>query len=488
MKNAGDSVNEAGGAGPEESRESTKESISAIQENLEAIVVAVILALIIRHFAMEAFVIPTGSMAPTLLGQHHVVRNEKTGRSFAVDQVPGGGFTARDPLTGDRISVDSSFSEDHAVWTRDILMRRTPLHGGNKILVNKLVYRFGEPERWDVIVFKYPQDPTRNFIKRLVGLSGETLSIKYGDVFINGKREVKPDDVQRELWFPVYDQNIPVRPEDPALWDPDSKGRWGLRRRGTGGEAMIKDLGLGSIGANAFIAAKGPRRTRMRLDRRLDDYYAYNPVSRTDKGSSSSGERTVADLRIDATVTAPAEGGPVQLGLKENGQSLVLTLPCGGGEATLERVGEGPLGAVRKVLSGVSLEPGRAVPVSLQWFDRRAIVTVDGAEVLRWDDPSEKTSLLNSGVWIEAPKQGAAFENVAVYRDIVYYAQEFRGKDVIVDQSIPQIEIPEGAFFAMGDNAPNSSDGRVWGYVRRGHMVGRAFVVFWPPTEIRLIR
>ena len=41
---------------------------------------------------------------------------------------------------------------------------------------------------------------------------------------------------------------------------------------------------------------------------------------------------------------------------------------------------------------------------------------------------------------------------------------------------------------ALGDNCPNSSDGRRWGFVREGHLVGRAFIVFWPPLAIRLIR
>ena len=99
------------------------------RENLEAIVVAVIMALVIRHFCVEAFKIPTSSMEPTLFGNH-----------------PAEGIN------------------------------------GDRILVNKFVYKFQDPKRWDVIVFKYPLDKTKNCIKRLVGLPGDEIKIWGGNI------------------------------------------------------------------------------------------------------------------------------------------------------------------------------------------------------------------------------------------------------------------------------------------------------------------
>ena len=52
------------------------------------------------------------------------------------------------------------------------------------------------------------------------------------------------------------------------------------------------------------------------------------------------------------------------------------------------------------------------------------------------------------------------------------------------------VKVPEQAYFAMGDNSPNSEDGRSWGFVPQGNMIGRAFMVFWPirPFEVKFIR
>ncbi|MBU1862796.1 MAG: signal peptidase I [Candidatus Omnitrophica bacterium] len=97
-----------------------------VKEWVEPFLIALILALFIRTFFVQAFKIPTGSMRETLL--------EK-----------------------------------------------------DRILVNKLVYRFRDPERGEIIVFKYPVDRKRDFIKRLIAVGGETVEIKDGDIYINGK-------------------------------------------------------------------------------------------------------------------------------------------------------------------------------------------------------------------------------------------------------------------------------------------------------------
>ena len=98
---------------------------SAFREYAEALIIAVLLALVIRTFVVQAFKIPSGSMLPTLqIGDH--------------------------------------------------------------ILVNKFLYYFTPIKRDDVIVFKFPQDESRDFIKRVIGLPGETLEIRGRQVFING--------------------------------------------------------------------------------------------------------------------------------------------------------------------------------------------------------------------------------------------------------------------------------------------------------------
>lgn len=69
---------------------------------------------------------------------------------------------------------------------------RPVLVEGDRIFVDKITYRFREPKRGDIVVFKYPLDRKKDFVKRLVGLSGETLEIREGQVFINGEKLSRP--------------------------------------------------------------------------------------------------------------------------------------------------------------------------------------------------------------------------------------------------------------------------------------------------------
>ena len=64
----------------------------------------------------------------------------------------------------------------------DIVQRRTS-YNGDRILVNKYIYTVSDPERWDVVVFKFPGNAQMNYIKRLVGLPGETIRVYQGDLF-----------------------------------------------------------------------------------------------------------------------------------------------------------------------------------------------------------------------------------------------------------------------------------------------------------------
>ncbi len=66
------------------------------------------------------------------------------------------------------------------------------LHHGEFVIVSKLNYRFGEPERGDIVVFDYPRNVNQEYIKRVVGLPGDEVVIEDGEVFLNGSRITEP--------------------------------------------------------------------------------------------------------------------------------------------------------------------------------------------------------------------------------------------------------------------------------------------------------
>lgn len=146
------------------------------RETIESIVVAVILAFLFRAFVAEAFVIPTGSMAPTLQGRHMDVTCVKCGypyRTGASIENDGGDQVVATTCPICRYTMDLNKSADPNQQS----------FNGDRILVSKFAYEVGDPQRWDVIVFKYPGNAKQNYIKRLVGLPRETLRVLHGDLF-----------------------------------------------------------------------------------------------------------------------------------------------------------------------------------------------------------------------------------------------------------------------------------------------------------------
>jgi signal peptidase I len=110
-----------------------------LRENIEAILVAVVLALFIRSFVVQAFKIPSGSMKNTL-------------------------------LVGDHILVNKF------------------IYGVKFPFVDTTIIPLEDPKRGDIIVFRFPEDPSKDFIKRVVGIAGDTIEIRNKKLFVNGQR------------------------------------------------------------------------------------------------------------------------------------------------------------------------------------------------------------------------------------------------------------------------------------------------------------
>ena len=145
------------------------------RETVEAIVVAFILALVVRGFEAQAFVIPTGSMAPTLMGRHKEVTCPQCGFVYAVN-------ASEEVEAAGRIPARVYVRPLRQLPVPGRRLDEAPSFKGDRILVMKFPYDLpflpgsGPPERWDVVVFRYPEEPEVSYIKRLVGPAGRDAS------------------------------------------------------------------------------------------------------------------------------------------------------------------------------------------------------------------------------------------------------------------------------------------------------------------------
>ncbi len=174
-------------------KETPKEEVAVstfqqIRDICESLVVALFLAFLFKTFEAEAFVIPTGSMAPTLKGRHKdVVCDEckfrfQTSASEEVDSATNR-RNGRHVVAGTCPQCGNTqyFGDETPETGSD---KVAPSYTGDRILVSKIAFDQRELKRFDVSVFRAPAEPKVNFIKRIVGFPNERLRVQYGDLFV----------------------------------------------------------------------------------------------------------------------------------------------------------------------------------------------------------------------------------------------------------------------------------------------------------------
>jgi signal peptidase I len=491
----------------------------SLKETIEAIVIAFVLAFVFRAFVVEAFVIPTGSMAPTLLGAHVSMIDPQTGYKFKVGPwtpIQEGSMTPA-PQQAPRDFVSPMGAGAFQSPTRRI-------EAGDRILVLKYLYGVTDPRRWDVVVFKNPETPTQNYIKRLVGLPNENLRIIRGNVYTQPHApsskiaaawhvQVKPDRVQQAVWQPVYhSQFVPLRPDDVNWRSP-----WRHH-----GNATPLHLGrafdvTGSATLTFDYQALGERFEK--------DFYPYNDTSRyhAARGGLSVPAFTIEDLRVAVGVRPETDDG-VDVTLEQLGELIeiraVVTVE---GEPALYVRPAGTEGEWVRVAGqsrhdSVRWRGGHTTRLELWHVDHRISLWADGQRLLSYDVPvvSPGGSAPDAPVFVSmdrmledqlrglperAPRVGIATQGAARLSELdldrdLYYTPGQVGSNQFGTRS--DAFIGPDQFYCLGDNSPHSKDSRMWeavhpsirderqlpdqpvGLVPRRLMIGRAFFVYFP--------
>lgn len=511
------------------------------RDTVEAIVVAFILALVVRGFEAQAFVIPTGSMAPTLMGRHKEVACPQCGFVYAVNasgEVETSVHRNQDVESG--ICVNCRYLNPS--------LGEAPSFKGDRILVMMFPYDLpflpgsGPPERWDVVVFRYPEEPEVSYIKRLVGLPGETIRIAHGDIYVRppGGTEFalarKPLKHQSAMQIMVYDDRYRPRAltdlPEWTRWRPDAgwnsmsrtDSRYRAEATGEGwSELRYNNLVPDPDQWGAILEGRDlPHPPRPTL---ITDFYSYNTnLPNFDRLGPWMQSDWVGDLTLGTVIDVQQvnPGGSIRWELVEAGVPHRCTIDLTTGVATFTR-GDEVIGQGDTVIKG----KGR-YRVEFGNVDDRMTLVVDGRAVgapgFAFETgeanpiPTEK-DLAPAAMAVRNATVEAS--DLVLKRDI-YYTQRpgEHDYDQVWDEHQPtsptelfdflgdpsrfpkmgrvrfrDYDVAPDRYFMLGDNSPSSSDSRRWGTrdvawddsgerrsweVPRQFLTGKAFYIYWP--------
>ena len=475
-----------------------KDRAAEVASTLEWLITAFILAFVFRAFAVEAFRIPTGSMADTLMGAHLHLRCLQCGYEYEH------GYVEAQDLPAGRTVPRESQTRCPSCGFYNPLIAGTPISSGDRILVLKWIYQFSEPRRWDVVVFKNPENPSENYIKRLVALPDEQVEIIDGDIYIDGQIARKPPEVQKELWMPVHDfDHQPVNPKQLGAfngrpWTPPfnlDASAWKIS--GDNPTELVLDSPADQVNTLTYGA---PSANDFRV------IHAYNPfypvfVQQAPQCSDLMVRFCVKPKSIDHSLRAL---GRIGITLNKYGVDYRAWWDMTACKMVIARVDNGQETVLKETTAlgrehGMSLIPQWATMlVKFAVVDHQLLFEFDGTE-LQVDLGAAPTALTRSEAKPRVDIFGAGamtLSHIAIFRDTYYTSTDpSTNAPLRASEKGGPFRLGRGEYFLCGDNSPFSKDSRFWerpkyaskgteapraGVVPRSYLVGKAIFVYWP--------
>lgn len=473
----------AGASAPRVRRAGESGGETNVKETVESILVAFILAFMFRAFIVEAFVIPTGSMAPTLLGAHLNYICEDCGYEFEVNYqsseadeddiaIPA---TARLRVPQRDRAGNPVFDKTYRVHCPSCGFRvprfnpvnpanaatSPPVHYGDRILVLKYLYLLQEPQRWDVVVFKSPyqkdkHDYQQNYIKRLIATAGESVMILDGDVYVSTKGKAstpedfvvqpKPRWAQEALWRLVHDAdyqprgaprtvmsaaNQPVAVDPPFVqpWQPVTGSGWDLS-----GKRVFRFDNKDGGGTLAFNPSANPETWA------LTDWLAYDITVHQNKPDSPADmhlgpgydpDHNVSDVKLALHYHRTGDGdGPLRLTLTKLNDAFIAEITPAQAKLFMKRGLSEPV-----LLASAEMPSDCARPTAVEFSnaDYRVVLRVAGRDLIVTtpeqyapDVPflinafNAMETLPKPTVAISAERHQAELSHISLWRDVYY--------------------------------------------------------------------
>lgn len=542
-----------------------------VREIIETVVFVVVLVLLLKSFVAEAFVIPTGSMATTLWGYQKVVECPECGYRFPVNA-----SSEADPQDNQRpipvvgctcpnCRYQIQFSDE----ARRMAGGAPTWNSGDRVLVAKFLYDLlgRQPERLDVVVFKFPGDANSspgarwpqtgpfnrahvpiNYIKRLVGEPGEIIAVHSGnlyripaakvpqeirDDFEKDAREAAREGAKYQLWQLEYTHNetgerarkffennrelfqIIRKPPETMLaerrivYDNDHPGR-NLEERWSGWERTGREFVRPAESAEEWLTYRHILRGSGGKPQLITDFMGYNSAVLAGWGGNrQTGVNWVSDLMVECDAKVEKADGTLCLELSRGVDRFQARFDLATGVCKLIRIADHVESEVAS--RPTALKKSGTYHLRFADFDQRLTVWVDNAlpfgDGVDFPEPPEagprKENDLERPAGIGASSAAVRVEHLQLWRDTYYTvgADSPSAPDVLgIDFANPDsweglkqmpvrtMRVQPGHFLCMGDNSPESSDGRAWGLVPERLLLGRALLVYYPFNRAGRIR
>ncbi|MBX9792626.1 MAG: S26 family signal peptidase [Pirellulales bacterium] len=458
-----------------------------VRHGLEWLLMLAIFLLIVHTWLVQSYVVTSGSMAPTLLGQHREVVCSDCGMRFAVGSQPGS-----EPLWAEARAICPNCGS-----TTNPLAD-LPDAPGDGLLVFRGAFDWRRPRRWEQVVFRGSTDDRQLTVKRVVGLPGETIRLVDGNVIVDGQLARKPLATQRAMAILVNTDRY--RPKSAAR-DTDSPEQradasspnscWQTRRGATtkwqlqSGDFTraadaASDHGGGAFDWIDFLPrgrpSIGSSESTTTASNAICDSYGYNqsrPILQS---------HVVQELLLCCNITV-AGSGKVKFRAADASQVCEVTL----------NLAEKPHAIL--AVNGVAVFTQVDLPskitsdemhCEISTIDRQFLFAFDGKPLFApWEMPPTTANSANkdsSPFSIGVRGAMLRIRSAQVFRDI-YYTRLPAGYATGSDQQ-GSWRVGSEELFVLGDNSPFSQDSRVTPNVALSHLVGRPLVVWAPRRAI----
>jgi signal peptidase I len=475
---------------------------------LELFVIITTIVFLLRLFLGEAFLVPTGSMAPTLLGHHKAGVCPCCGHTVQVGRW-GSGLPEMEEA--ELKEVERQYRQaccPNCGW-ESLGLEKVAESVGDRLLVHKHVYQLRQPKRWELVVFRQPNlstdASTMTYVKRLVGLPGETVQIRGGKVSINGRLARKNLQQVREMRQLVYDDGQPPQDAPKSFRWQGEYVREERSKRAYLLQPPSQEPDYIWLTYHHLVRGRGPEGETTWSAMDVTDQQGYQ--------GERAGRCPVWDLMVCGEVE-PQGASWLAIALTDGYDDCLVEIPIGGEPrparltfrpSSRTEAGKGDEAAKTQVLSSRKcvLPSEGTTAFEIGCVDRTLFLTVGGQPVfpgylLPEVDPAlprqparGRLSLSGLGPLSLGCRGGnLRMKHLKLYRDI-YYTSSQAGQTFPHGVREP-VRLGASAFFVLGDNSANSYDSRCWPcspVVQAEWILGKPCLVHFPVkwTETKLL-